>query len=62
MLCCICKEKEAKVHLTQIVHDKVQSVIDLCPECARKKGLNDPTGFSLADLLQSVQSSPADQG
>jgi protein arginine kinase activator len=50
MVCCICKEKEAKVHLTQIVGDKVQKV-DLCEDCAKQKGVNDPTGFSLADLL-----------
>jgi len=50
MLCCICKEKEAKVHLTQIVGDKMQK-IDLCEECAKTKGVNDPAGFSLADLL-----------
>ncbi|MCX6894117.1 MAG: UvrB/UvrC motif-containing protein [Verrucomicrobia bacterium] len=50
MLCCICKEKEATVHLTQIANDKVQKV-DLCEECAKQKGVNDPAGFSLADLL-----------
>src|SRR5712671_5277469 len=33
MLCCVCKEKEAKVHLTQIVGDKMQKV-DLCEGCA----------------------------
>jgi protein arginine kinase activator len=50
MLCCICKEKEATVHLTQIVGDKMQKV-DLCEECAKQKGVNDPAGCSLADLL-----------
>jgi protein arginine kinase activator len=25
--------------------------VDLCEECAKQKGVNDPTGFSLADLL-----------
>jgi protein arginine kinase activator len=56
MLCCICKEKEAKVHLTQIVADKMQKV-DLCEECAKNKGVNDPTGFSLADLLLGLGAS-----
>ena len=46
MLCCVCKEKEAKVHLTQIVGDKMQKV-DLCEGCAAQKGVNDPAGFSL---------------
>ena len=31
MLCCVCKEKEATVHLTQIAGDKMQKV-DLCEE------------------------------
>ena len=56
MLCCICKEKEATVHLTQIAGDKVQKV-DLCEECAKTKGVNDPTGFSLADLLLGLGAS-----
>ncbi|MBM3848519.1 MAG: excinuclease ABC subunit B [Verrucomicrobia bacterium] len=50
MICCNCKEKEAKVHLTQITGDKMQKV-DLCEECAKKKGVNEPTAFALADLL-----------
>lgn len=50
MLCSICKENEATVHLTQIVGDKMQKV-DLCEACSKQKGVNDPAGFSLADLL-----------
>ena len=49
MLCSICKEKTATVHLTQIVGDKMQKM-DLCEDCAKAKGINDPTGFGLADL------------
>jgi protein arginine kinase activator len=56
MLCCICKEKEATVHLTQIAGEKMQKV-DLCEECAKTKGVNDPTGFSLADLLLGLGAS-----
>ena len=56
MLCCVCKEKEAKVHLTQIVADKMQKV-DLCEACAAQKGVNDPAGFSLADLLLGLGAS-----
>lgn len=52
----LCKDKEAKVHLTQIVGDKVQKV-DLCEECAKTKGVNDPAGFSLADLLLGLGAS-----
>jgi protein arginine kinase activator len=56
MLCCICKEREATVHLTQIAGAKMQKV-DLCEECAKTKGVNDPTGFSLADLLMGLGAS-----
>src|SRR5438477_1810894 len=56
MLCCICKEKEAKVHLTQIVGDKVQKV-DLCEDCGKKKGIDDTAGASLADLLLGLGAS-----
>ena len=49
MLCSICKEKPATVHLTQIVGDKMQK-LDLCEDCAKAKGLNDPGNIGLADL------------
>jgi protein arginine kinase activator len=51
-----CKQSPAKVHLTQIVGDKMQKV-DLCEECAKQKGVNDPAGFSLADLLLGLGAS-----
>jgi protein arginine kinase activator len=41
----------AKVHLTQIVQDGKTKKVDLCEECSKAKGVDDPTGFSLADLL-----------
>ena len=50
MLCGICKEQEASVHLTQIAGDKMQQM-DLCQDCAKTQGVNDPTGFSLTDLM-----------
>jgi protein arginine kinase activator len=50
MVCQFCKEKESKVHLTQIVENEVKKV-DLCEACAKAKGVNDPTGFAIADLL-----------
>lgn len=56
MLCCICKEKPASVHLTQIAGDKVQKV-DLCEDCAKQKGVNDPGSFSIADLLLGLGAS-----
>jgi protein arginine kinase activator len=60
MKCDVCKEGEATVHLTQIVNGKVQK-IDLCEACAKEKGVSDPTGFSLADVLLGIgqQEAPA---
>jgi protein arginine kinase activator len=46
------------VHLTQIVNNKVHKV-DLCEDCARAKGVTDPGGFSLADLLLKASLNPA---
>jgi len=49
--------KPATVHLTQIINNKVHKV-DLCEECAQTKGVTDPTGFSLADLLLKSSLNP----
>jgi protein arginine kinase activator len=54
--CDLCS-KPATVHLTQIVNNKVHKV-DLCEECAQAKGVTDPSGFSLADLLLKASVSP----
>ena len=60
--CDLCT-KPATVHLTQIVNNKVHKV-DLCEECAQAKGVTDPSGFSLADLLlkASLNPEPASSG
>ena len=50
MLCNVCKQNEAKVHLTKIVGDKMQKV-DLCDECSKEKGVEDPLTYTLADTL-----------
>jgi protein arginine kinase activator len=52
----VCKEKPATVHLTQIVGDKVQK-LDLCQDCAKAKGVDDPTGFAMADLMLGLGAS-----
>ena len=54
--CSICN-KEATVHLTQIVNNKIHKV-DLCESCAQKKGVTDPEGFSLADMLSKAPLAP----
>lgn len=48
--CQICG-KPATVHLTQIVGNKIHK-IDLCEECAKAKGITDPEGFSIGELLE----------
>jgi protein arginine kinase activator len=64
MFCDVCKSKEATVFLTQIVEGKMQKV-NLCEGCSKEKGVNDPTGFALADLLlglgaaQEIEKNPA---
>lgn len=54
--CDLCS-KPATVHLTQIINNKVQKV-DLCEECAQAKGVTDPAGFSLTDLLLKASLNP----
>lgn len=56
--CQVCS-KPATVHLTQIVNNKIHKV-DLCEECAQAKGVTDPNGFSLADLLVKAAASPVE--
>lgn len=50
--CSLCS-KEATVHLTQIINNKIHKV-DLCESCAQQKGVTDPEGFALTDLLQNA--------
>jgi protein arginine kinase activator len=60
MLCSICKEREARVFLTNIVGDKVQKV-DLCEECAKQNGLDKEAGASPADVLLGLGAAEIEQ-
>ena len=53
MLCYICKQNEATVHLAQIADGKMQKV-DLCESCAKEKGVQDATNVSLASVLMGL--------
>jgi protein arginine kinase activator len=56
MLCDNCKEKEAAIHLTQIVDNSVTTV-HLCPQCAAEKGVQTGANvakFPLSDFLASM--------
>ena len=50
MICDVCKTNTATVYLTQIVDGNMKK-INLCESCSKDKGVSDPTGFALADLL-----------
>jgi protein arginine kinase activator len=54
MKCEICAKNEATVHLTQSFGDKFKK-LDLCEDCAKTHGVNDPTGFSLAELIKDLK-------
>jgi protein arginine kinase activator len=56
MLCSLCKQNEATVHLTQINENKMQT-IDLCEACSKAKGVDHPTSFSLASILVGLGTS-----
>ena len=49
MVCDFCENK-ATVFLTQLVDGKMTKVC-LCENCAKERGVTDPTGFSLADVV-----------
>jgi protein arginine kinase activator len=61
MKCDFCDQK-ATVFLTQLVEGQMKKVC-LCDHCAKERGVTDPTGFSLADLLLGgVPGSPGPSG
>ncbi len=56
MLCQECNNREATVHLTQIVNNE-KMVISLCKECAAKKGFHSPLDnvpFPLSEILSGL--------
>jgi protein arginine kinase activator len=53
--CQHCK-KPATIHLTQIVNG-VLNKLDMCDSCPHAKEVDDPTGFSLADVLLGLGAS-----
>lgn len=56
MKCDLCAKNDARVHLTQTFPNGIVKKIDLCEDCAKRHGVNDPTGFSLVSLLEQVKS------
>jgi protein arginine kinase activator len=59
MLCAVCDKREATVHLTMIAGDSgTMQKMDLCEECAQTKRVDDPTAFSLFELMHGLPPSP----
>lgn len=50
MLCERCKEKEATVHLTQVIDGAIKK-LHLCEECATKSGFDVQGPISITDIL-----------
>jgi protein arginine kinase activator len=53
MLCDACGKKEATVHLTEIVNEKITK-LHLCEACAKNKGAEMEEHFGLSDLLAGL--------
>lgn len=50
MTCEICNEREASVHLTQVIDGKVKKM-HLCEQCASKSGIDVNGPLSITDIL-----------
>ena len=53
MVCDICGNNEATVHLTEIINNQMTK-LHLCEGCAREKGADMEEHFGLADLLAGL--------
>ena len=53
MKCDVCGERDATVHLTEVINDSI-SKLHLCEECAQAKGQEIQSHFGLNDLLSGL--------
>jgi protein arginine kinase activator len=53
MICELCKKNAATVRYTEVVNKKVVKM-NLCEECAKKKGVSIQAPFTIADLLSGL--------
>ncbi|NNE91910.1 MAG: excinuclease ABC subunit B [Verrucomicrobiales bacterium] len=53
MKCDVCKSEKATLFFSQLVEGTLKKV-NLCKGCADEKGVTDPTGFALADMLEGM--------
>lgn len=59
MNCELCKEREASVHLTQVVDGSIKK-LHLCEECAAKSGIDVHGPISITDILLGMGIKPKD--
>ena len=50
-MCSVCKVKPATVFFTNVSSENKFVNLNLCDDCAKAKGFNDPTSFAMADLM-----------
>ncbi len=53
MVCEVCKQSQATVHLTEIVNEQMTE-LHLCESCANQKGAQVESHFGLSDLLSGL--------
>ena len=53
MICQFCNKKEATVHYTEVINNKV-SKIHLCEDCAKQKGMDIELPFSFGDIIKAI--------
>ncbi len=60
MICQICKKRDATIHFTNVVGNKVEK-IHICSHCAEEKGFDylKKSNFAMGDLLSGLLSSAA---
>jgi protein arginine kinase activator len=60
MMCQVCNEQPATVHLTQVVNGQVRE-LHLCEECAEKSGMNVQNALSLPEMLLEMSGATAEE-
>jgi len=53
MKCDLCGKKDATIHLTEVVNDKVTK-LHICEDCAKQKSMEMQSHFGLTDLLSGL--------
>ncbi len=57
MLCDICHENEATIHITEIINDEAKE-LHVCQQCAEAESIKMQQSFGIADLLSGLMEFP----